>query len=221
VNRQHLAELAAERVRVLRSRLRHRDAADRATHYWANLPSYHETNDDDPTGIARSTWIAEELVPEFGIESLLEVGTNTGRNLAIVKATHPHVRVLGIDVNARAIEWGRRRHPDVEFLHQDANRWSLEPDSFDAILTMSVLDHVPDEAIDALAQNMVKTARTCVICVELWDGEDAERAAYKYSRDTRALFERHGARTIRWEQAPGQYDTATSLLWVYIGATGG
>ena len=214
----HLSEVVAERVRVLRSRVRHRDPADQATYYWAHLPDYHETNDHDPQGIARSTWLAEELVSELGIESLLEVGTNTGRNLAVIKARHPDMRVLGIDVNERAIAWGRDHHPDVEYAHQDANRWSLGADSFDAILTMSVLDHVPDQAIDALARNMVATATKNVICVELWDGEDAERAAYKYSRDTRALFERHGVTTLRWEQAPGQYDVESSLLWLYVGA---
>jgi SAM-dependent methyltransferase len=218
-NAQHLSESVAERVRVLRSRLRHRDPADQATHYWANLPGYHETNDDDPAAMARSRWLADVLVPELGIGSLLEVGTNSGRNLAVVKATHPDVEVLGIDVNERAIEWGRKTHPDVEFLYQDANRWAQKPNSFDAILTMSVLDHVPDEAIDTLAKNMVATASKYVICVELWDGADAERAAYKYSRDTRSLFERHGAKTVRWEQAPGQYDTGQSLLWLYVGAT--
>jgi len=219
VIRPPLIDNVAGRLRVLQSRLRHRDPADQATSFWANLPDYHATNDADTAGIARSRWIADELVPELGIGSLLEVGTNSGRNLAIVKATHPDVRVRGLEINERAIAWGREHHPEVEFVLQDANRWVETPDSFDALLTMSVLDHIPDAAIDALAANMVATAAKYVICVELWDGGDGERGAYKYSRDTKTLFERHGARTVRWEEAPGQYDTTSSLLWVYIGAT--
>ena len=221
MHRPPFIDTVAGRLRVLQSRLRHRDPADRATSFWASLPDYHRTNDSDPTGIERSRWIADELVPQLGIRSVLEVGTNSGRNLAIVKATHPDVRVRGLEINERAIAWGREHHPEVEFVHQDANRWTQEPDSFDALLTMSVLDHIPDEAIDALAANMVATASRYVICVELWDGGDGERGAYKYSRETKTLFERHGARTVRWEEAPGQYDTASSLLWVYIGATDG
>jgi hypothetical protein len=221
VTRPPLIDNVAGRLRVLQSRLRQRDPADQATSFWAGLPDYHETNDFDPTGIARSRWIADELVAQLEIGSLLEVGTNSGRNLAIVKQTHPDVRVRGLEINERAIAWGREHHPEVEFVLQDANRWAEEPDSFDALLTMSVLDHIPDEAIDALAANMVATAAKCVICVELWDGGDGTRGAYKYSRDTKSLFERHGARTIRWEQAPGQYDTTGSLLWVYIGTTDG
>jgi SAM-dependent methyltransferase len=209
-----------DRVRLARLKLRRMPEEDRATAYWAGLADYHEQNDRDPVGLARSRWLAEDLFPSLGITSLLEVGTNSGRNLAAVKAANPAVRVKGIDVNEKAIAYAQGAHPEVEFELQDANRW-LEPhDGWDAILTMSVLDHIPDEAIDALAANMVATASRYVVCVELWDGSEGERGPYKYSRATRALFERHGARTMRWEQSPGQYDTEQSLLWLYVGEVG-
>ena len=210
----------AERARLLRDRLFPGGEADRATTYWADLTDYHETNDRDPIGLERSRWIAEELVPAYDVSSLLEVGTNSGRNLAIVRATHPSVRVKGIDVAPAALDYARRAHPEVEFELQDANEWSEAPDSWDGILTMSVLDHIPDTTIDELARNMLATARKCVICVELWDGGEGTRGPYKYSRNTRDLFERHGAETLRWEESPGQYDTEGSLLWLYIGRPG-
>jgi len=213
--------LLADRARLARVRLRRGPEQDRATAYWAGLPDYHEQNDHDPVGLARSRWLAEELVPELGVGSLLEVGTNSGRNLAAIKAANPAVRVKGVDVNERALAYARRAHPDVEFELQDANRWAEPADAWDAILTMSVLDHIPDEAIDRLAANMVATAARYVVCVELWDGSAGERGPYKYSRDTRALFERHGARTVKWEESSGQYDTAASLLWLYVGETSG
>jgi protein-L-isoaspartate O-methyltransferase len=191
---------------------------DRATRYWASLRDYHKSNDDDPLAIERSRFIADVLVPALGLESLLEIGTNSGRNLGIVKQAHPSIRVKGIDVNPRALEHGRQRYPDVEFALQDANDWTEPAGAWDAVLTMSVLDHVPDEAVVALARNMAASARY-VICFELWDGADAERALYKYSRDTRSLFERVGVRTERWEIAPGQYDVEQSLLWLYVGET--
>lgn len=209
-----------DRVRLARLKLRRLPEEDRATAYWAGLSDYHEQNDRDPVGLARSRWLAEELFPSLGIASLLEVGTNSGRNLAAVKTANPAVRVKGIDVNERAIAYARGAHPEVDFEIQDANRWSEPHDGWDAILTMSVLDHIPDEAIDALAASMVATASRYVVCVELWDGSEGERGPYKYSRDTRALFERHGARTVRWERSPGQYDTEQSLLWLYVGEVG-
>jgi protein-L-isoaspartate O-methyltransferase len=209
-------ERAGEQLRALRARVMARSEKERATEYWRSLPDYHAPN-DDPIALERSQWIADVLVPELGIGSLLEVGTNNGRNLAVVKTRNPDVRVGGIDVNEHALESARARGLDIELRLQDANEWTDAPGSWDGILTMSVLDHVPDEAVEMLASNFAKTARY-VIAVELWTGREAETARYKYSRDTRALFERHGAKTLRWELAPGQYDVDHSPLWVYVGA---
>jgi SAM-dependent methyltransferase len=218
---RRLAADARARGLLLQSQLRGRTEAERAVAYWAGLPDYHETNDEDPMSLARSRWLATELVPELGITSVLEVGTNSGRNLGAIRAAHPELPLRGTDVNPRAVEYARSRHPDVDFQLQDANRW-VEPDNaWDAILTMSVLDHIPDQTIEAVAANFVRTAARYVIAVELWDGSNGTRGPYKYSRDTRALFERHGARTLRWEVAPSQYDVEHSLLWVYVGAVDG
>lgn len=99
----------------------------RATQYWAALRSYHKSNEEDPIARRRSEFIADVLVPELGLSSLLEVGTNTGRNLGIVKQRHPAIRAKGLDVNRRALEQARDRYRDVEFVLQDANRWTEPP----------------------------------------------------------------------------------------------
>jgi hypothetical protein len=211
-----LRDLLLDRGHAFLDRLSHRGEVARATRYWAGLRSYHETNEGDPKARERSEFIADVLVPELGLTSLLEVGTNTGRNLAAVKATHPDMRVRGLDVNRRALDHGRQLHPDVEFMLADANRWPEPPDAWDAVLTMSVLDHVPVDAVPQLTRNMAQSARH-VITFELYDGSEGKRALYKYSYDLRARFEALGLRTLRWEQAPGQYDTAQSLLWLYVG----
>ncbi|UGS38712.1 class I SAM-dependent methyltransferase [Capillimicrobium parvum] len=215
----NLRERLAERVLLWRAEHGRAPERERATAYWAGLRGYHDTSDDDPHALERSGLVAD-IVGELGAGSLLELGTNTGRNLAVVHDRHPDVRVCGLDVNERALEHARRRRPGIEFRQQDVNAWSEAPGDWDAALTMSVLDHIPDDACEALARNLANTVRY-VICVELFDGADGERALFKYSRDTCALFERHGARTLRWELCPvGQYDPAKSPLWLYVGAFG-
>jgi len=212
------ADRLLEKRHLLAARLGRRDEAARATEYWAALRSYHKSNEADPVARGRSEFVADVLVPELGLESLLEIGTNTGRNLGIVKQRHPDIRAKGTDVNPRALEQARRRYPDVEFALQDANDWTEPRGAWDGVLTMSLLDHVPDEAAARLARSMCESARF-VICFELWDGEDGERGLYKYSRDNRRLFEALGVITSRWELAPGQYDEVHSALWLYVGET--
>jgi Methyltransferase domain len=206
-----------DRYRLVRSRVIKRAEAQQAVAYWSSL-SDCESYENDPIGAIRSRWLAEEVVQEFGVTSLLEVGVNSGRNLAHIRAAYPEMPLRGIDINARAIKFAQGRHPGIEFAVADAHHWPEAPSSWDAVLTMSVLDHIPNDAVESVARAMVGTAKRYVICVELWDGEDAVRGPYKYSRDTRLLFERLGAQTIRWEESPGQYDPVNSLLWVYVGA---
>jgi SAM-dependent methyltransferase len=208
----------AYRSRRVAEALRPGSEADKATAFWAGLRDYHETNEDDANAWERSRWVAATLAPELDIGSMLEIGTNSGRNLAAMREQHPDMPLRGIDVNERAIAYARERHPGIDFQVVDANTWSEPPDSWDAILTMSVLDHIPADATEELAARMVDVAAKYVICVELFDGGDGERGLYKYSRDTRELFERHGCRTVRWEVSPGQY-SGQSPLHLYIGAT--
>jgi SAM-dependent methyltransferase len=207
-----------DRSRRVADLFRRGGEADRATAYWAGLEDYHETNESDDTAWERSRWIAGTLVPELGIGSVLEVGTNSGRNLAALRAEHPDMPLRGIDVNERAIAFARERHQGIEFEVADANTWTEPANTWDALLTMSVLDHIPDDATEALAARMASIAAKYVVCVELFDGGHGTRGPFKYSRDTRELFERHGCRTVRWEKSPGQY-APTSQLWLYVGAT--
>lgn len=190
------------------------DEAVDATTFWADLPDYHLSNDGDPIAVERSRWLARDILPPLNISSLLEVGTNSGRNLAIIRETYPDLRLRGIDVNPRAIEFARAKGMDIDFAVADANNW--RESEWDAVLTMSVLDHIPDEAAEALAGNIAKSAQF-VIAVELWNGTHETPGLYKYSRNTEEMFGRHGFRTMRWEVAPSQYDTENSLLWVYVG----
>src|SRR5450631_3383189 len=127
--------------------------SEKATAYWAGLREYHQTNDGHASSVERSTWVSN-LVGELGLQSLLEVGTNSGRNLQVLRLAHPNVRLAGIDVNQRAIDFAKSKALDIDFRIADANHWTEPPRSWDAILTMSVLDHIPDEAIHALAAHI-------------------------------------------------------------------
>jgi Methyltransferase domain len=193
------------------------DESAAATAYWASLRDYHKTNDESAPALERSRWVSG-LVGSLAIQSLLEVGTNSGRNLQVIRGDHPSTRLAGIDVNEDAIAFAQSKQLDIDFRIADANHWAESPDAWEAVLTMSVLDHIPDDVIETLAMNLVTTASRYVITVELWDGSDGTRGEFKYSRNTRDLFERHGIHTVYWEPSVGQYDTARSRLWSYVGS---
>jgi SAM-dependent methyltransferase len=187
-----------------------------ASRFWASMEDF-ATYYEDPVAQGRSRWLCRDVLAPLNLSSLLEVGCNSGRNLAFAKQILGSLRLKGIDINARAIEYAKKRNPDILYEVCDANNWSEPPKSWDAILTMSVIDHIPDEVIKDLARNMVNTATKNIVCVELWDGGEGWRGPYKYSRDLRKLFEPLGVKTLKWEKSSGQYDEESSLLYLYIG----
>jgi hypothetical protein len=191
--------------------------SDAATAYWAGLRDYHKKNDASTPALERSRWVSD-VVGKLAVGSLLEVGTNSGRNLQVIRSVHPATRLAGIDVNQEAIAFARSKQLDIDFRIADANHWTEDPDTWEAMLTMSVLDHIPDDVIESLAANMVRSTTRYVITVELWDGSDGTRGDFKYSRSAKDLFERHGLHTLHWEPSVGQYDTAKSRLWSYVGS---
>jgi SAM-dependent methyltransferase len=191
---------------------------NKATQFWGSLDSYHLTNDTDPISIARSQWISKQIIPLIHPRRFLEIGCNSGRNLYYLQMDYPKMVLRGIDVNQRAIDFAKSTKPNISFELSDAHNWTQPKDSWDCALTMSVIDHIPEDASRILARNIASSCRA-VIGVELWDGSNGERALYKYSINLKELYESVGFTTIRWEQVPQelQYDSEKSLLWVYVG----
>jgi len=214
-----VASKVLTRLSEMPERIRRGSEEDKATKYWGDLKTYHLSNDDDPIAIKRSEWVANEVLPPLPATSLLEIGCNSGRNLFYVQRAHPSMRLRGIDVNVDAINFARSSKAGIEFLVSDANKWSEPPNSWDCALTMSVLDHIPTESTKELAASLATSCRA-VLSVELWDGEPGERALYKYSTDSKSIYESVGFHTKLWCPVPRelQYDEAKSTLWVYLGS---
>jgi hypothetical protein len=84
-----------------------------ATSYWAGLRDYHKKNDSSAPALERSRRVAGVL-GTLGIASLLEVGTNSGRNLQVIRGAHPALKLSGIDVNEQAIAFAPNKRLDID-----------------------------------------------------------------------------------------------------------
>jgi cyclopropane fatty-acyl-phospholipid synthase-like methyltransferase len=72
---------------------------------------------------------------------LLELGCGGG-GPAIQRLTERH-RVHGVDISPRQVERARKRVPGATFECADATRIEFEPASFDAVVSLYMLGHVP------------------------------------------------------------------------------
>jgi SAM-dependent methyltransferase len=72
---------------------------------------------------------------------LLELGCGGG-SPATVRLAERH-RLLGVDISPRQIEQARKRVPHASFECADATELAFEPGSFDAVVSLFMLGHVP------------------------------------------------------------------------------
>ncbi|HMJ00305.1 MAG TPA: class I SAM-dependent methyltransferase [Gaiellaceae bacterium] len=72
---------------------------------------------------------------------VLELGCGGGGPMTLVLAGRH--RLLGVDISPRQIERARARVPGATFRCADATQLELEPDSFDAVVSLFMLGHVP------------------------------------------------------------------------------
>jgi len=111
---------------------------------------------------------------------VVEFGCNAGRNLRAIRERDPRIELVGIDVNATAVEWGRRNW-GLDLRVGDESL--LELDAYDLAFTVSVIDHIPEP--EAAIAAIVKAA-PLVILVEPWLGHEGHVEShnpYTYSWD--------------------------------------
>ena len=104
----------------------------------------------------------KQLVDSLAPASVLEVGCGDGRFIGLLGTV---ARRVGVDLAPRAIQFARVFNPDVEFFAEDAADLG---ETFDAVMAIEVLEHVPDEGIGQFLRTLAartKDGGHVVICV--------------------------------------------------------
>lgn len=99
----------------------------------------------------REHFLALELmecyVRYYGIRSILDVGSGTGRVIGYMKERCPEVKVVGVEPVKELREQGYAKgiSPD-ELIGGDGNKLDFKTGSFDLVCSYGVLHHVPQPA---------------------------------------------------------------------------
>jgi SAM-dependent methyltransferase len=79
---------------------------------------------------------------------ILELGIGAGVRSSRLLAERG--RLTGVDISSEQLRRARERIPGATFLHADFTELELEPASFDAVVALYVLNHVPQEDLGPL-----------------------------------------------------------------------
>ena len=110
------------------------------------------------TNAARGEWtnrLLEQLAPA---STVLDLGCGPGVPTAATIAAAQH-HVVGVDISPRQIELARRNVPDGSFVVGDVTEFGPEADSFDAVVALFSLTHVPRDRYAALFARLITWLR--------------------------------------------------------------
>ena len=179
---------------------------------------------DDAGAGQYGPWIAELLASLSGKSRVLDLGCGCGVPVARDLSVRGHV-VTGVDVSDVQIELARRLVPDATFIRADATRLRLAPQSYEAVVALYSIIHMPLTAQPLLLRAIARW----LVCGGLlvlsagwraWTGSQIDwlggEAPMWWSHADAATY-RHwlteaGFRVLRQEFVP-EGDSGHSLFW--------
>jgi SAM-dependent methyltransferase len=106
-----------------------------------------------------------ELIASMRPQTVLEFGCNAGRNLDQIRRRLPGARMLGVDINQKNVEQGKKLF-DLNLEVADENWFARQSeDSFDVALTVSVIDHLPYP--EAVLRQLLRISKHYLVLFEL------------------------------------------------------
>jgi SAM-dependent methyltransferase len=171
--------------------------------YWrsrgASGASAENAPDQYTTNVLWSQMLADWL-QEAGVEptdSILELGCNIGRNLAVLNQRGFH-ELNGIEINPHAVAAMRQYYPDTS-KRVEVTIGPLEKvlpgvadHAHEVVFSMAVLEHVHPDS-DAIFDHIVRVAGRFILTIE----DEGTVTPRHFARDYRAVFESRGCRQVR------------------------
>jgi len=125
-----------------------------------------------------------EKILQYPFDSVLEIGSNCGPNLYLLAQKRPEAKLVGIDINKKAVKAGNEffkkegmENARIENLRADELS-SFKDKSFDIVFTDAVLLYVGPDKIKKVASEMNRIAKKAIIILEHHSEEESLEGKY-------------------------------------------
>lgn len=168
--------------------------ARRLEHLWAG--DFGDDYVDRNTAFAHREPFWRERLAAMPCARVLEVGCNIGGNLQWIAGEAPSRRVIGVDINEKALSLLTRRVPEADAVRSSARDLPFAAARFDLVFTMGVLIHQPEETLPSVMAEMVRCSGRWILCGEYHSPDTVD---IPYRGEQGALFKRdYGRLFVEW-----------------------
>jgi ubiquinone/menaquinone biosynthesis C-methylase UbiE len=134
---------------------------EQRAYYERIAAEYDDRHPDGNQQHGRALRLIAALTRELDAESVLDVGTGTGRGIAYLREHAPDLGVHGIEPVAALTREAVRNGVPAELISEGRGEsLPFEDESFDVAMALGVLHHVPDPS--AVVGEMMRVARKAV-----------------------------------------------------------
>lgn len=139
------------------------------------------------------------------IKSIFEFGCNVGRNLNCLRRDIPGIDLFGIDINKDAIRLGKEKYNLPLKIGSEEQLSSMKDGEYDAVFTVSVLDHLPD--MEKILVELLRISKHYFIAIEPFidaniNAKNFAKADYSYFWNYPKIFNKLGARILHDKPCP-------------------
>jgi ubiquinone/menaquinone biosynthesis C-methylase UbiE len=179
---------------------------------------------DDPVALGALEEMARGLPPGAAV---LDLGCGAG--IPATRWLAGRFAVTGVDVSARQLELARRNAPGATFVKADMTAVDFPPRSFDAVVALFSVIHVPREEHPALLRKVHRWLKPgglflATLTVTDYEGEDEDWEGWgapmrwsHYDRETNVRMLREAGFGLRYAEprtGGGTGDADETWLWV-------
>jgi cyclopropane fatty-acyl-phospholipid synthase-like methyltransferase len=100
----------------------------------------------------RAAWVDELLSRLRDNSAVLELGCGPGIPVGEQLAAHHHL--TGVDLSREQLRLARKVLPDAELKHADMTTVHFDPSSFDAVVALYCINHVPQSELKHLVERI-------------------------------------------------------------------
>ena len=114
---------------------------------WSQVPvTYYQ--DGVANNLLQNFWhshkinLAMKLLSQISFANCLDIGCASGYMISEIAKSYPKAKYFGIDIYDKAIEYAKKRYPNIKFQVASVAKLPFKNNTFDLILFYETIEHV-------------------------------------------------------------------------------